>query len=65
MGERAREEGKDLQVVEGRKRAVRWRVCQERLKSVGVDVGRHEGLEGFTVNCDLFEFDGMLNAKGG
>lgn len=32
---------------------------------MGVDVGRHELLEGFKVNCDLFEFDMILNAKGG
>lgn len=37
---------------------------QEQLKSVGVDVGRHELLEGFKVNCDLFEFDMILNVKG-
>ena len=27
--------------------------------------GRHELLEGFKVNCDLFEFDMVLHAKGG
>lgn len=32
---------------------------------MGVDVGRHELLEGFKVNCDLFELDMILNAKGG
>lgn len=32
---------------------------------MGVDVGRHELLEGFKVNCDLFEFDVILSAKGG
>lgn len=32
---------------------------------MGVDIGRHELLEGFKVNCDLFEFDMILNAKGG
>jgi len=32
---------------------------------VGVDIGRHELLEGFKVNCDLFEFDMILNATGG
>lgn len=32
---------------------------------MGVDVGRHELLEGFKVNCDLFEFDTILNARGG
>lgn len=31
---------------------------------MGVDVGRHELLEGFKVNCDLFEFDMILNVKG-
>ena len=35
------------------------------MKGVGVDVGRHELLEGFKVNCDLFEFDMILNVKGG
>lgn len=30
-----------------------------------MDVGRHLGLEGFTVSCDVFEFDGMLNAEAG
>ena len=38
---------------------------QEHLRSVGVDIGRHELLEGFKVNCDLFEFGMILNAKGG
>lgn len=32
---------------------------------MGVDAGRHELLEGFKVNCDLFEFDVILSAKGG
>lgn len=32
---------------------------------MGVDVGRHELLEAFKANCDLFEFDMILNAKGG
>lgn len=32
---------------------------------MGVDVGRHELLEGFKVNCGLFEFDVILSAKGG
>lgn len=32
---------------------------------MGVDVGRHEVLEGFKVNCDLFGLDIILNAKGG
>lgn len=32
---------------------------------MGVDVGRCELLQGFKVNCDFFEFDMILNAKGG
>ena len=32
---------------------------------MGVDIGTHELLEGFKVNCDLFEFDMILNATGG
>lgn len=32
---------------------------------MGVDIGRHELLEGVRVKCDLFEFDMILNAKGG
>lgn len=32
---------------------------------MGADVGRHELLGGFKVNCDLFEFDMVLSAKGG
>lgn len=31
---------------------------------MGVDVGRYELLEGFKANCDLFEFDMILNVKG-
>lgn len=31
---------------------------------MGVDVDRHELLEGFKVSCDFFEFD-ILHAKGG
>lgn len=38
---------------------------QEQLKGVGVDVGRHELLEGLKVNCDLFESDMLLSARGG
>lgn len=63
VGAGAGREGKELQAVG--KEAVRWFMWQEQLKSVGVDVGRHELLEGFKVNCDLFEFDMILNAKGG
>lgn len=58
-------EGEELQVVEEKRL---WDgLCDESLSwgSVGVDIGRHELLEGFKVNCDLFEFDMILNAKGG
>jgi hypothetical protein len=41
----------------GGERAGRRFMRQEQLTSVEVDVGRHALLEGFKVNCDLFEFD--------
>jgi hypothetical protein len=47
----------------GGKRAGRRFVRQEQLKAVGVDVGRHELLEGLKVNCDLFESDMLLSAR--
>lgn len=51
MYETARKEGC------GGERAGRRFMRQEQLTSVEVDVGRHALLEGFKVNCDLFEFD--------
>lgn len=47
----------------GGKRAGRRFMRQEQLKAVGVDVGRHELLEGLKVNCDLFESDMLLSAR--
>lgn len=34
-------------------------------EGVGVDVGRHELLEGLKVTCGLFEPDMLLSARGG
>lgn len=52
----------------GEKRLGRRFVQQEQPKGMGVGVGRHE-LRGWggglKVNCDLFESDMLLSARGG